>query len=566
MGQQADNLFVVEVDPQNGASRQFIAQGTESNYPTATLMSRTGILYVGAAYSGRLYRFDPQKDRLEDCGVVNPEKAVFPCAIDEDKEGRLWIGSYGTADLTSFDPRTGDFQRQGRMDEVDMYNYPMVNADGMICCRIAMTKPKCVVFDPKTGKKEVVGPVTIKGKDTFEMRKDGKGWVHIISSLENFRIEGFVAVSEKDAPEVQAAPPFHSIKAVKFVGPEAEPCRKIELQTEKGETRILDVNYQTAGTDIFYVHKGPDGLIYGSSVLPLHLFRYNPESVELVDLGKASSGGGEAYSMANLGGKLYISAYTGAALSVYDPAKPYKFGSALDNNPRDLGRMDEISYRPRTTLAGPLGRVWVASLPDYGLWGGPLSWYDPKTEEKKAYFKIVGEGSCYTLAYLDELDLIAVGTNIQGGTGTLSKVDQAVLFLWDYRAEKKVWEGTMDRKVDAFNALLALPNGKLLGIVTGGDKPEIFLFDPKSRAFEKRADLPQGAPLDLSLQLGPDGLVYGFTKSCLYRLDPETLAVTEIVREENGFDVMGPILGNDVYYARGAKLKAIRLFQEVGKK
>jgi hypothetical protein len=228
--------------------------------------------------------------------------------------------------------------------------------------------------------------------------------------------------------------------------------------------------------------------------------------------------------------------------------------------------MDEISYRPRTTLAGPLGRVWVASLPDYGLWGGPLSWYDPKTEEKKAYFKIVGEGSCYTLAYLDELDLIAVGTNIQGGTGTLSKVDQAVLFLWDYRAEKKVWEGTMDRKVDAFNALLALPNGKLLGIVTGGDKPEIFLFDPKSRAFEKRADLPQGAPLDLSLQLGPDGLVYGFTKSCLYRLDPETLAVTEIVREENGFDVMGPILGNDVYYARGAKLKAIRLFQEVGKK
>lgn len=563
MGQQADNLFLVEVNPETGACRQFIAQGKDANYPTATLMSRAGVLYIGGSYAGRLYRFDPRKDILEDCGVINPEKAVFTCAIDEDKSGRIWIGSYGTADLTSFDPQTGEFTRYGRMDEIDMYNYPMVNADGMICNRIAQTRPKCVVLDPKTGKKQVVGPVATKGQDTFELRKDEKGWVHIVSSLGNFRIQGFTAVPEKDVPERPSRPPFRDIKEVRFVGGEVEPYKKMEVTTVDGRSRVLDLDYRMAGTEIFYVHRGPDDLIYGSSILPLHLFRHNPATGELVDLGRASSANGEAYSMANLDGKICISSYPGATLSVYDPSLPYHFDETPQSNPKDLGRMDDISYRPRSTIAGPLGRVWVASIPDYGLWGGPLSWYDPATGEKKAYQRIVGDGSCFTLAHLDKLNLIAVGTSIQGGSGTLPKVDQAVLFLWDYQAEKKAWEGTMDRPVETFNALLALPNGKLLGTVIGGEKPELFLFDPTARNFEKSVGLPSGRPLDLGLELGPDGKVYGFTTDCLYRLDPETLAVTEVLREADGFDVAGPILGPDIYYAKKAELRSIRLFDRL---
>ena len=361
MGQQGDNLFVAEVDPVTGSAKQYLGTVKNSNYPTATLMSRSGMLYIGAAYAGHLYRFDPQKEALEDLGAINPGKVEFPCAIDEDKSGRVWVGSYGTADLTAFDPKTGEFQRFGRMDDVDMYNYPIVNADGLVCNKIMMTKPKCVVLDPQTGRKEVVGPVATKGQDTLDLRKDAQGWVHIVSSLGNFKIQGFKAVPERQAPAAPARPPFQDIKDVRFVGPDAEPHKQLEVQMVNGDLRTLDLNLELAGTDIFYIHVGPDNLIYGSSILPLHLFRYNPETGELVDLGKASSAGGEAYSMANLEGKLYISAYTGATLSVYDPTKPYAFGNTPESTPRDLGRMDKISYRPRSTLAGPLGRVWVAS-------------------------------------------------------------------------------------------------------------------------------------------------------------------------------------------------------------
>ncbi|HID75319.1 MAG TPA: hypothetical protein EYP56_04905 [Planctomycetaceae bacterium] len=561
MGQNARNLFVLQIDPESGECRQFTAQPPRAQYPTAALMSRDGRLYIGAAYAGHLLRFDPAKDTLEDLGPIHPGAAVFPCRLDEDEQGRIWIGSYGTADLTCYDPASGEFTRHGRMDEVDMYNYPFVNRDGTVACLIRMTRPHVVVFDPETGKKETVGPVTVKGQGTLDARRGQDGWVYIVSSEGNFRVEGF------QAKPVEAVPPASSSKQVlpdgtrfDFADASALVYRRLRLKRPDGGARVIDLAYDAAGNDIFYLHAGPDGRLYGSSVLPLHLFRYDPDKDELVDLGRCSAATGEAYSMANFGGKLYISSYGGARLSVYDPSRPYRFGSGAEDNPRDLGRMDRVSCRPRSTLAGPLGRVWVASLPDYGLWGGPLSWYDPRSGEKKAYYDIAGDGSCFTLAHLEKQGLLAVGTHISGGSGTRPKVDQAVLFLWDYRAEEKVWEGTLDCPVTAFNALLAAPDGRLFGTFSGRAGTGLFVFDPGKNEFVEQIELPAGAPLSLGLQWGPDGKVYGFTSQCLYRLDPGTLQVEELFRRGGTFHIPGPILGPDIYFATGHRLRAMRLF------
>ena len=103
-------------------------------------------------------------------------------------------------------------------------------------------------------------------------------------------------------------------------------------------------------------------------------------------------------------------------------------------------------------------------------------------------------------------------------------MSQASLFLWDYHKEEKVWEGTLDRPVSHFNALVYGPDGMLYGTVIGGaDPPELFVFDPNSREFTGRIALPTGTPLDLGLQNGPDGNLYGFTTSRIYRLNPRDL-------------------------------------------
>ncbi|MBI2950518.1 hypothetical protein HYY27_00415, partial [bacterium] len=518
MSQQAENFFVLPIDPETGAFRQLTVQVPESNYTTAVFMSRTGRLYIGAAHSGQLFCFDPEKDDLVDLGTINPGAAIFPCRIDEDAQGRLWIGSYGTADLTCYDPATGDFTRYGRMDEVDMYCYPWVNTDGTVACFIMQTKPHVAVLDPKTGEKSVVGPVVIRGEGSLSLHRGGDGRLYIASSAGDFRVEGMTAVPvEKAVPPAPEEPRLADGSAFRFADAAQHVHRVLEVRRPDGAVKTFELNYHAAGTDIFYLHIGPDECLYGSSILPERLFRYNPKDGELIDLGVCSRSTGEAYSMANLNGKMYISSYPGARVSVYDPSQSYRFGEGPGDNPRDLGRIDDISYRPRSTLAGPMGRVWLASIPDYGMWGGPLAYYDPQTGEKKTYYRTFGDGSCYTLAHLEAEKLIAVGTSIAGGSGTQPKVDQAVLFLWDYAAEKKAWEGTLDRPVSAFKSLVVARNGKLYGTVHGKSaQPEVFAFDPAARKFTGRMALPEGSPLDLGLQNGPDGMIYGFTSACIY--------------------------------------------------
>lgn len=559
MGQNAESLFMLRIDPSTGAFKQYSTDVPNANYPTATMMSRDGRLYIGAAYAGHLLRYDPAEEALTDLGALNPEKATFPCAIDEDKNGIVWIGSYGACDLTSYNPKTGEFTRCGRMDDTDMYNYPMVNADGMICCKIMMTRPHLVVFDPKTSRKEVVGPVAEKNKDSFNLVRGPGGRVYIASSLGNYRIEGFKAIKVDTVPEPEKTESPAGL-SFSFADGGQQLYRKLQVTTRDGATAQFDIDYNAAGNDIFVLHRGPDDCVYGSSILPLHLFRFSPADGSLADMGKCSAASGEAYSMANLDGSIYISSYPGARMSVYDPARPYHYGETPDDNPRELGRIDDISYRPRSSIAGPLGKVWLASIPDYGVWGGPLSCYDPKTGEKKAYYRTAGDASCYTLALCEKQGLIAVGTTISGGSGTQPKVETASLFLWDYAKEEKVWEGVPDKTVTTINALCAAPDGMLFGTSSGG-KTGIFAFNPETRVFDGWIETPEGAPLDLGLQNGPDGFIYGFTSSCFYRFSPAKRIIEVIARNEGVYDIAGPILGKKVYFGDAHELKAITLFR-----
>jgi streptogramin lyase len=563
MSQQAENFFLLQINPETGAFRQMSPDAPESNYTTAVYASPGGRLYIGAAHSGRLYCFDPDEDGLLDLGIINGKNAIFPCRIDEDSKGLIWISSYGTADLTSYNPDTRKFTRYGRMDEVDMYASCFVNTDDTVACMITQTRPHVVVLDPKSGEKRTVGPTVQKGEGTLSLHRGSDGKLYIDSSEGNFRIDGMEAVPvEQTVPADTAPATLSDGSTFRYTDAEEHVHRNLEVTKPDGTVKAYYLDYDAAGTAIFCLHGGLDGCVYGSSVLPERFFRYNPNDGELIDLGICSRSSGEAYSMANHDGRIYISSYPGARISIYDPSQGYNFGEESGSNPRDIGRIDDISYRPRSTLGGPGGKVWFASIPDYGLWGGPLSSYDPKTGEKKAYYRIFGDGSCYTLAHLEAQKLIAVGTSTAGGSGTQSKVDQAVLFLFDYEKEEKVWEGTLERPVSAFTSLVTGRDGRLYCAIHGEGGAEIVVFDPESRTFTNRISPPDGGIVDNGLQVGPDGLIYGLTPLCIFTLDTASLAVQEILtfpERLKGHACSGPILNGELYYTSEHLLLAAKI-------
>ena len=430
-----------------------------------------------------------------------------------------------------------------------------------------MTRPHVVVLDPKTMQKHTIGPVTTRGKENIDLCKAKDGRLYIRSNLGNFRLEANEGRAGRSRSRCPSPATLSGVQSFAFADAAAQIYRKLEVRKTDGTVRAFILDYAASGSDVFYLHAGPDGCVYGSSTMPLHLFRYRPPQEASWSIWAGAPRLREKrIPWRTSRGRSTPQPIRGAMLSVFDPARPCHFGSRPEDNPRGLGRMDEISYRPRSTLAGPLGRIWVASLPDYGRWGGPLSCYDPAREKKTTYYRIFGDGSCYTLAHLEKEKLLAVGTSIDGGSGTQPKVEQAVLFLWDYGAERKVWEGTLDRPVSAFNALLAGSDGRLYGTVVGrNQRPELFVFDSKARAFKNRVALPSGSPLDLGLQQGPDGKLYGFTSDCIYRVDPQSQRLEEVVRAKGGFTVAGPIIGDEIYFATGHRLRAARLFGQGGK-
>jgi hypothetical protein len=566
MGQQADNLFVLQIDPLAGTFRQAVAPGSGSNYPTTAIWGKDNRLYIGAAWSGHLLSFDPKKRRIEDLGAINPPHDTFPCRIDNAPDGSLIIGSYAGASLTRYDPKTRRFKRYGRCDEVEMYCYPLVAPDGIAACQIGSTTSQVVLVDPKTGEKKKVGPIVRAGEPgrSVSLQRGADGQLYIISSEGNFRIRGMGVEKIEQAPAPEAPQTLSDGSSFSFADAEQQEYRQLVIQKPSGEKRQFSLDYKASGTSIFLLHLGPDGKIYGSSVMPLHLFRYDPADGTLIDLGRCSPAAGEAYSMGNLDGKLYICSYPGAMLSVYDPSRPYEFGESPSHNPRSLGRMDEVSYRPRAMLTGPLGRVWTGSIPVGGLWGGPLAWYDPATGEKKSYREVVPDQSLAALAWLESLGLIAGGTAIGGGTGTQPKAKEAVIFLWDPVKEQKVWSGVPKEGTTRIRGLLALPDGRLCGIAVGlsaeGKKfEEVFMFDPGRREFLRFIPLPKGGPLDNSLQLGADGEIYGLTWRVLFRIDPRTDTLEELFRLPGEFQVVGPLVGKTLYFATNHRLRSLTM-------
>lgn len=559
MGQQAAGFTVVTIDPATGATSQVTSPDATANFPTGALRTRDGRIYVGAAYAGHLYRYDPATERLDDLGAINLPDDTFPCNMDEDENGVIWIGCYGSAGLTSYDPASGAFTRHGRMDETDMYCYPYVGAGGTIACNIKMTRPHVVVYAPASGRRETVGPVVVtEDGGSLNLYRAVDGQLYIRSTAGDFRLNGFEAEPVAALPD--PAPPLtlSDGSTADFADREIQMFREMAItHPESGRTSTIPVAYESAGSEIFLVHRGPDDNLYGSSILPLHLFRHDPSTGATDDLGICTTATGEAYSMANMDGRLYTCSYPGAVLSVYDPARPYQFGKETGSNPRDLGRMDEISYRPRSMVAGPMGRVWTASVPNYGMWGGPLSWYDPDADTFGTYRDIAGEASCWSLAWLDAHGLLAVGTTIEGGTGTQPRVDQASLFLWDYQKEEKVWEGRLPVEVTAVDALAVMDGGLLCGTARTGSGSFVFVFNPGDRRFTHVISLPGGRSLDGGIQTGPDGYVYGFTTGCFYRFDPAAGVVTSIHEEQSAFQTPGPMYGDGVYFTKKHELKKL---------
>jgi hypothetical protein len=580
-GQDNGGLFVCDVDLETGHCVQYAVGLENARFPTAVHFStRTSTLYIGSAYTGHLHRYDaslPQEHRrLEDLGTIDPDLCGFPCAIDEAPDGSIYIGAHPGCCLTRFDPTTSTFVRFGRMTEDEMYFYPACGRDGTVAGLAKTREPRVIVFDPRTSTHRAVGPrVSTEAGEKIELRKGIDGLLYILSPRGNFQLKEGEALPVENVPEATPASTLPDGSRIEFLDGHRHDYRKLQIASPSGTARVLELDWQGGGTGIFLVHAGPDEKIYGSSILPEHLFVCEQDGSGIIDLGVCSESIGEAYSMANYDGKIYLASYPGARISIYDPRKPYDYGTEARNNPRDIGRLDEVSCRPRAMLAGPGEKIWIGSYPDYGMLGGTLCWLDPSTLEKKSHRHIVRDCSVTALEWMPELDAILIGTSIIGGNGTQPQAERAPFVLWNPYEDSVIWTGDFGLEInDSILDIKYSGDGYVLAVVTrcideqNKSRPleaELVLIDVLNKKVLDRSPFVQPDwPIEVSLRADDNGVLYGCTSASIYRVRPGTaqrVAVWSIPHEraEEHIHAPGALIGRQYFFGSGHRLRVLDL-------
>ena len=599
MMQDGGRFFVHHVNVATGEQWQTFAPSARSAGAVGFLSVRHQALFISSNPSGHLFRYDLNTRAIEDLGLIEDKPRVQHAGqIDEAADGSLYLGTHDSACLIRYEPDSRTFTRFGRADEVDHYFYPRCGEDGTVAGLVQMCFPHVVVLDPATGKTVTVGPTWDRDKNPkgyLTLHKAADGLLYLDSSEGIFRIHGTeltpVDAVPKDPSRIAhggwggtCTLPDLGITA-KWLNPSAKTFRQLEVTDHRpvdaaGDaaadapvTRAFDLTWHGEGTSIYKLHRGPDDMIYGSSILPEHLFRCDLDGAGLVDLGVCSVSTGEAYTMGNLDGKLYICSYPHARLSEYDPTKPYVFGQEEGANPRDLGSMHPgVANRPVAMVVGPAGKVWVGAAPDYGQWGGTLSWFDPKSRAFGSHRHITQDGSVVSLCWLPGVEQMLVGTTVWAGSGAALRAYTGEFVLWDVEKDEKTWSDTFGlepidgvydlcyREADGFVYAVVFLCDSMDGSGPSGERPahaEVLRLDMKSRELLDRKPLPEafGRPLEWALQIGPDGSVWGVTRKTTYRIVPGSADVEQMVAPAEGeIHTAGPIVDGRLWFGQGSQL------------
>lgn len=609
MGQESTKagLFILQIDVDSGDCRRFNTPPGISGGRPGLWSERHQKFFVGASgfegdagrnESGCLIYLDPREGvvKLAGGGVLKADKNEFPCSVAEGADGTIYVGCYGECSLYAYDPTSDELWACGQMDPVEMYFYVSCGDDGTVAGVTRTTCPHAVVYDPATGEHKAVGPLanTDTRQGFVELSRRADGMLYLNTHEGPFLLQGMEAIPIEQLPEAVTAPTLADGSRFRFLDghPErAHAWKTIEIRKPDGRQKVIRLNYEAAGAGIYIVRAGPDSKLYGTSILPMHFFSADPRTGELINYGACSTASGEAYSMDWLDGKLYMCVYTHSILCVYDPQKPYSFSGLRrkpdgewlllegayeasgnlgfqfgpDDNPRQLGRMDNVAFRSRDMAAGPAGKVWVVSIPDYGMWGGTLSWYDPvKNCFGGAHRHLFPECSPISITHMREEDLLFMGFSIYGGSGTTPRVKTTGFMAWDPHRDREVWRGDLGFEIIGAMDVQSIGNGLVYAIIHPYPDTvlhaELVLMEPlKNRVVSRtRLDTVAGWPLEVSFQTD-DTYLYGVTRESVYRVRLGTTEIEVLWQTDkgNGPTASGTLLDGVYYFGALPSLQSV---------
>ena len=571
-----------------------VIEGTEALW-AITIGSDQNVYFAGTG-DGKLYRYLPEEKKVEELGVNPSDDWVWD--LEGTADGKIYGSTYPHAAVFEYDIESGDFRNYGTAKDGQQYARGIGVSDDSIYVGVG-TKKHLIKIDRTTGEKEEIimegqtgtdgmienifivndklfvsaGSVTMLVLDieTHEVINQFS-YSNMISdpsphnnNLIYFKFEKKLYqydFSKNETKEIEGIPLLPDTVRVKdmewitlsngetVLAMITQYGEYILYEPIKNEITFIDMNIASQSVEIQALEAGQDGKLYmGGYQRGLSI--YNPFTSEReVNIPSFAQPEGIGF----LNDKAYYGTYVGAMIYSYDPNKEID----LNSNPKLEYDITDHQDRPFTLTSGD-NKLFVGTVPDYGVLGGALAIFDETTGKWSQYRNVVEDQSIIGLAYKD--GKLYGSTSIWGGLGLDPKAKEAKIFVWDVATSKKIEEFTpaipgIDETPRMIGEISFGPDGNLWGIVEG----TIFAMDPATKKVVKSKTIQPSLYnsskwLPYRLEWAPDGMLYTTLSRKLVAIDPETLSHKVIVDRFMNNMTVG--MNGSIYYAQGNKLQMI---------
>lgn len=427
-----------------------------------------GVLY-GATYpDARVFKLIPGEDRIIDMGSVSPQEYARSMAASDRY---LFIGLGPVTDLIAYDKQTGEsisILPERYKGKTGFVRFTEIRGNRLFASAGDDTNV-ILIYDIET--LEVVHDLTSIATPISPADEDGVVYYRQYTApyrydlaTDTFRQRGliqpeasalgFSEIDESLIPEARRS---------RFQGPNLVGLQRGQFWALNLDSyQLLQVPVEIYPTPIRINSMAATGdKVYGGGITPGALFIRDTKTGETTFVPPAN----QTDSVVMYGDKLYFGTYTGANIKVYD---------MVSEQITTLGTAGNDQDRP-VAMIEHQGKIYVGTVPAYGLLGGALAVVDTQTHTIRSTRNVVPDHSIVALTATD--GIVYGGTSTLGGLGHDRAPGDAALFAWDTATGSALWtEKPLENEV-AIGALVVGPDGLLWGAGTHS----VFAYDTAAR-------------------------------------------------------------------------------------
>ena len=566
------SILVTDIDA--GTTEQYYyPEGVPNSPPYASLMSENGRFYTFAG--SVLLEFSLESREWSFHGVPAADEMCYTgSAMADGPDGRIYGCGHPNCHLVSFDPETKEMTDHGQMDPEEHYPTCLeADPSGWLYLGIGTARCNIVAYNPATGERRQIideeerelgtGYVYLGEDDKCYGRACGKwyrmsgGEAEVIAENEAVPAvaTGAIAYSTMVSGGDECQATGRTFTDGRQLRQYNMPDRWLDVEDKDGDVERIEFEYDSGGSAITSLIAAPDGMVYASTCHPLHFVAYNAKIDVLEDWGPIERLGGGNFCAMALQGKYWAgAAYCGGFLYLYDTTQPWNGETGDAPNPRLVAQYEGDIERPRTMLAHPDGmHVLVGGFMGYGMTGGGIALYNVETGASTllTHRQVIPDQSTITLKALPNGDVVG-GTSVTTPGGGHAAASEGVLYVMDWEATQVVFQTVPVPGAEEVFSIEVGPDGLVYGAASGA---QFFVFDPTSREIVHREDMAHYGDMPREVLVGgPDGNLYAIFTEAIVRIEPTTFAHERLAEPPERVTAGVSIYGGRLYYACGSHL------------